>query len=170
MESTSHLRVLLLCIGVRLLNALCTGASVFNPDEYWQSMEVAYKHVWSGGFIPWEYQSHAQLRGFLHPLIFTLLYAALKRLGIDTRWTVAHGPRLLQAIFAGVGDYFLYMLAYRLLGRRGAIWTVSSETMRSLSKSRWFLTNQVFASYSAFLFLHQLVPLLLLDTYSQQFA
>jgi len=36
----------LLCVCFRLLNALCTGASVFNPDEYWQSMEVAYALVW----------------------------------------------------------------------------------------------------------------------------
>lgn len=39
-------RVLCLCIAFRLLNALCTGASAFNPDEYWQSMEVAYALVW----------------------------------------------------------------------------------------------------------------------------
>lgn len=45
-RNMAHQRVLWLCIAFRLLNALCTGASVFNPDEYWQSMEVAYALVW----------------------------------------------------------------------------------------------------------------------------
>jgi len=38
--------VLLACVCFRLLNALCTGQTVFNPDEYWQSLEVAYALVW----------------------------------------------------------------------------------------------------------------------------
>jgi len=127
-----HPRILLLCIIFRILNALCTGQSVFNPDEYWQSMEVAYRAVWSGGFLAWEYQSHAQLRGILHPAIFALLYAALKLLGWDSTWMVSTSPRLLQALFAGVGDYYLYLLASRLLGRVGARWTLF------LSLTSWF--------------------------------
>jgi hypothetical protein len=39
-------RILALCLLFRLVNALCTGSSVFNPDEYWQSLEVAYAQVW----------------------------------------------------------------------------------------------------------------------------
>ena len=31
----------------------------------------------------------------------------------------AHGPRLLEAVFAGLGDYFLFRLARRLLGDSG---------------------------------------------------
>jgi hypothetical protein len=42
----------------------------------------------SGGFLPWEYQQHAQLRGALHPTLFAALYQTLKWLGIDTQWSV----------------------------------------------------------------------------------
>lgn len=42
----------------------------------------------SGGFLPWEFQPHAQIRGALHPLIFTLYYAIINIFGIDTRWAV----------------------------------------------------------------------------------
>lgn len=36
----------------------------------------------------------------------------------------ATAPRLLQAVFAGVGDYSLYLLARRLFGKSAAKWTV----------------------------------------------
>lgn len=45
----------------------------------------------------------------------------------------AHGPRFVQAIFAGVGDYFLYLLADRLIGRRGAFWTVTQHNSHSIA-------------------------------------
>lgn len=86
----------------------------------------------SGGFIPWEFQPHAALRGALHPLLFSTLYAALKLLHVDSAWMVANAPRLLQALFAGVGEYALYLLARRLSGERGARWTVSATTIAAL--------------------------------------
>lgn len=39
----------------------------------------------------------------------------------------ATAPRLLQALFAGVGDYSLYLLALRLFGKSGAKWTVRAH-------------------------------------------
>jgi hypothetical protein len=96
-------------------------------------MEVAYQHVWPGGFIPWEFQQHAKIRGFTHPLLFVAFYALLKHTGMDSTWMVANGPRLVQALFAGVGDYYLYRLGFRLLGgRAGARWTLF------LSCVNWF--------------------------------
>lgn len=44
--SIMSLRVLNLCLCARLLSAMATGQSAFNPDEYWQSMELAYSAVW----------------------------------------------------------------------------------------------------------------------------
>jgi hypothetical protein len=38
--------VLAWCLLSRLANALLTGESAFNPDEHWQSTEVAYALVW----------------------------------------------------------------------------------------------------------------------------
>ncbi|ETV77912.1 hypothetical protein, variant [Aphanomyces astaci] len=43
--------------------------------------------------------------------MFALLYKALQLLNLDTAWTVAYGPRILQGIVTVVTDVFLYKLA-----------------------------------------------------------
>jgi hypothetical protein len=130
--SSSLLGVALLCLSVRLLSALTSGLTVFNPDEYWQSLEVAYARVWNGGFIPWEFQAHARIRGWTHPALFGVLYWLLHVLRLDTTWSIAVAPRLLQALFAAGGDMALFLLARRLFGRRAATWTLF------LSLCSWF--------------------------------
>lgn len=47
--------VALLC---RLLNALCSRA-FFQPDEYWQNLEVAHKWIYGYGYQTWEWRSLA---------------------------------------------------------------------------------------------------------------
>lgn len=84
-------------------------------------------HPCSGGFIPWEFQSHAQIRGWLHPALFAGLYQLLRWGGLDNAWSVAVAPRLLQGVFAGIGDCCLFLLARRLQGASAAKWTVSNN-------------------------------------------
>jgi GPI mannosyltransferase 3 len=70
----------------------------------------------------WEWLPGAQIRGFLHPLIFAALYKLLALVQLDTAWAVAHGPKLLQSIGAAVCDYYTHGLALKLFGRDTAAW------------------------------------------------
>ncbi|RHY30808.1 hypothetical protein DYB32_004009 [Aphanomyces invadans] len=63
----------------RVFNALFVR-TYFNPDEFWQSSEVAHHMVFGYGYLTWEWQPHAQLRGYAHPAIFALLYKSLQLL------------------------------------------------------------------------------------------
>lgn len=90
----------------RLLNACCSGA-FFQPDEYWQSLEVAHRLAHGYGFatwewrtrkpaIPWDWQDVARtggqggIRSPLYPAIFVPLYCILDYLGIR------NGPLLVR--------------------------------------------------------------------------
>ena len=99
----------------------------FNPDEPWQSLEVAYSVVWPPyGHRTWEWTPTARIRGWAHVLPFVAFYRALRALHVDTAFTVAYGPRLLQAVLVAVADAHFYRLAVRLIGEQAARWAVSS--------------------------------------------
>lgn len=93
---------------VRILEGLLLRTA-FNPDEHWQANEVAHHLVFGDSVKPralltWEWLPGSELRGWAHPGIFALLYKILAIVGLDSRWMVAWGPRILQSIFAAVGD------------------------------------------------------------------
>lgn len=106
----------------RLLNSLVVQ-TMFNPDEYWQSLEVAHRMVFGYGYATWEWQE-AQLRGYTHPLMFAIVFKALQVLRLDSPWAVVVAPRLLQGSIAAVGDAYLYLLARRVAGARAGQWAL----------------------------------------------
>uniref|UniRef100_K3W7V1 Mannosyltransferase n=1 Tax=Globisporangium ultimum (strain ATCC 200006 / CBS 805.95 / DAOM BR144) TaxID=431595 RepID=K3W7V1_GLOUD len=112
-----------LVVGFRVWNALFVRTA-FNPDEFWQSTEVAHRMVFGYGHLTWEWQSDAKIRGFAHPGLFVLLYKALALLNLDSRWAVAYGPRILQGLLSALNDYFLYRLACVYFDRRSAKWAL----------------------------------------------
>lgn len=122
-------RLLLGCIAFRLINALVLQTT-FNPDEYWQSVEVAHRIVFGYGHLTWEWSRG--IRSYIHPLIFAGLYKVLELLKMDTRWLVVKAPRLLQAVFAASGDYYLYRLARHYWGEHAARWAIFCQL------SNWF--------------------------------
>lgn len=78
---------LLLVVGLLLFFRVLNGFVVqtyFDPDEYWQSLEVAHHSVFGYGFLTWEWQATSKLRGFFHPSLFAILYKILQVLGWDT--------------------------------------------------------------------------------------
>ena len=88
----------------RCFNALVL-ATYFNPDEYWQSLEMAHTMAFGCGAEPtWEWQPNAQLRGYLHPFIFAVLFKLLQVTRLDSRLLVIAVPRLFQGILAAVCD------------------------------------------------------------------
>ncbi|CAI5726728.1 unnamed protein product [Peronospora effusa] len=112
-----------LVVGFRIWNALFVRTS-FNPDEYWQSTEVAHRLVFGYGYLTWEWQKDAQLRGFAHPGLFAGLYKLLKLLNLDSRWAVAYGPRLFQGVLSAANDFCLYKLAHNYMDAKAAKWTL----------------------------------------------
>lgn len=88
------LKVILLAIAVRVLIALATQ-TYFQPDEYYQSLEVAHHLVYGYGHLTWEWLTPKPIRSIFYPLLNVPIYAALKLLGLDdTRFLVCTCPGL----------------------------------------------------------------------------
>ncbi|KAK4049576.1 glycosylphosphatidylinositol anchor biosynthesis [Microbotryomycetes sp. JL201] len=83
----------------RVFNAV-VSRSFFQPDEYWQSLEVAHEAVFSYGFKTWEWRStpnsdamrglnavlnggRGGIRSAVHPMLFVPLLWSLKVLELD---------------------------------------------------------------------------------------
>ncbi|EPX72035.1 pig-B [Schizosaccharomyces octosporus yFS286] len=95
----------------------------FQPDEFYQSLEVAHHLVFGYGFLTWEWRN--SIRSGLHPLIFACLYQLLKLLGWDSNYTVMlSAPRILQGTFSAILDYATYQFALHRYGSRAARWTL----------------------------------------------
>lgn len=73
-------RLLLVLIGIRIFNAL-TITTFFQPDEYYQALEPAWRAVFGYGELTWEWREG--IRGFLYPSIFASLWWILKTLGVQ---------------------------------------------------------------------------------------
>ncbi|XP_074643066.1 GPI alpha-1,2-mannosyltransferase 3-like [Tubulanus polymorphus] len=108
-------------IVVRLINAMMIQTS-FVPDEYWQSLEVAHRSAFGYGYLTWEWR--VGLRGYSYPLIFTFIYKLLAIFKIDNRLLLIKLPKILQALFAGVGDLYLYRFSRRISNQATAQWSL----------------------------------------------
>ena len=95
----------------RLVNGWLVKSS-FDPDEYWQSMEVAHHFSFGYGHLTWEWSE--RIRGTLHPLIFSGIYSTLQWVGGDGGWAVQWAPRFFQCFLLSIQDILVYLLAIRL--------------------------------------------------------
>jgi phosphatidylinositol glycan class B len=77
---------------VCLLAALCAFRSLntllcrtfFQPDEYWQTLEVAHQLVFGYGYLTWEWRLEpGPIRSPLVPLFYSLPYWLLDSLRLD---------------------------------------------------------------------------------------
>ncbi|CAB4434386.1 unnamed protein product [Rhizophagus irregularis] len=100
-------RLLSCLILFRIINAIFTK-TYFNPDEYWQSVEVAHYLVFGYGYLTWEWKE--KIRSIAHPLLFATLYKNLAILGLDKGNLFIYAPRIFQAVFAGIGDLYTYKM------------------------------------------------------------
>ena len=80
-------RLILVAVFTRLVIALATQ-TFFQPDEYFQSLEVAHKLVYGYGHLTWEWLAPAPIRSILYPSLNAPIYYVLKAAGLD-------GTRLL---------------------------------------------------------------------------
>ncbi|KAK1265455.1 hypothetical protein QJS04_geneDACA011465 [Acorus gramineus] len=126
----SEKRVLALCLAFRATNAMFVQ-TYFNPDEHWQSLEVAHRIAFGYGHLTWEWKKG--IRSYLHPLIFASLYKILAFFGLDITLIMVKAPRLLQSFFSAFGDLYLYKLSCLIFNESVAQWALFSQL------ANWFM-------------------------------
>jgi len=105
--------ILWISITFRVFNSLVVKTS-FNPDEYWQSLEVAHDLAFGYGYKTWEWNSKWRIRSWLHPVMFSILYRILALFRYDTPWLVAYAPRIFQGVIAGITDWSWFRASSKL--------------------------------------------------------
>ncbi|KAK6942377.1 GPI mannosyltransferase [Dillenia turbinata] len=123
-------RVFTVCLVFRLVNSLLVQ-TYFNPDEHWQGPEVAHRLVFGYGHLTWEWKKG--IRSYVHPMPFAFLYKVLAIFHLDTPWFMMRTPRLLQSIFAAIGDFYSYKYSDVLFGHHVAQWVLFSQF------TNWFM-------------------------------
>lgn len=94
--------MLRLLVAVHVLAALAASRTFFQPDEYWQSLEIAHRWVFGYGYRTWEWTA-APIRSAVYPATLVPLYAALRAVRADTiPWVMV---RRCVAANAGNGAY-----------------------------------------------------------------
>ena len=128
----------------RCLTSLCLR-TYFNPDEPWQSLEVALSYASPPlGHRTWEWQPAARIRSHAHVAPFILLYQLLHAIPpfLQSHSLYLHSPRLLQSLLVAAADVRLYALAARLWGEPAARWALLCY------ECNWFLCYAMTRTYS----------------------
>ena len=68
--------------GYRIILALLTR-SIFQPDEFFQSLEVAHNVVFGYGKLTWEWQHNVAIRSIVYPALYAPVYWILRVTGLD---------------------------------------------------------------------------------------
>jgi phosphatidylinositol glycan class B len=129
----------------RIVIALFVMRSADAPDEWYQSVEVAYLTVFGKGELTWEWREG--IRSFLYPMPFAVVFWILKTLGLDTAWTIFAIPRIIAGITCGTLDWAMYSVAKKYMYPT----VMSSHVAFLMSLTAWYtafigcrtLTNSV---------------------------
>ncbi|TFK42364.1 Alg9-like mannosyltransferase family-domain-containing protein [Crucibulum laeve] len=138
LSSTAYLSIL-----VRVIVALCTR-TVFQPDEYFQSLEPAYQIVFGYGHLTWEWLAPKPIRSILYPALNVPIYWLLKISGLADAgalgdWLLILLPKVLHGLFASAADIWLCELTRLVLGNvyvSTALFLSLSSFFNALSLSR----------------------------------
>ena len=104
-----------LIIGFRVWNAI-TVCTSFDPDEYWQSMEIAHNNVFGYGYKTWEWEQEWKVRSWVYPGIISWIYWILKILRLDSYEAIIYAPKILHGILTGINDIITYQTAVNWFG------------------------------------------------------
>ncbi|KAJ3002335.1 hypothetical protein NUW54_g5903 [Trametes sanguinea] len=75
-----HLPLVALAIRIGIALATCT---FFQPDEYYQSLEVAHHLVFGYGQLTWEWLAPNPIRSIIYPALNVPIYWLLKVFHLD---------------------------------------------------------------------------------------
>ncbi|KAJ0116485.1 hypothetical protein J7T55_007465 [Diaporthe amygdali] len=151
--SISPLQVVTGLFLLRTLNALCTGRTFFQPDEYFQALEPAWNLAFgahSGAWLTWEWQYH--LRSSLHPALFAVAYAAADKVMAILLFMPALKasvlvllPKLVQACLAMLADFYTWQLAEKVYGQGSrSAWSALCVTV--LNPWQWYCSARTFSN------------------------
>ncbi|POR36063.1 GPI mannosyltransferase 3 [Tolypocladium paradoxum] len=137
---------------IRLINAWWI-ATFFQPDEFFQSLEPAWRLAFgppSGAWLTWEW--HYQLRSSLHPALFSAAYMVADKLssllpaGNVLRTAIVMGaPKVLQAGIAGLGDWYTWQLAVNIYGS-GSNASFFALCLQIFSPWQWYVSTRTFSN------------------------
>ncbi|KAK6334110.1 glycosylphosphatidylinositol anchor biosynthesis [Orbilia brochopaga] len=146
--ASSTATIFLVVFGIRLLNSL-TLSTFFQPDEYFQSLEVAAS--WrqnSPGYVTWEW--HHALRSVLYPRIFHGTYflvdalaQAFKLSSLTHAELLVVAPKIAGAFIAAVGDVYTGRLAQKLWGDEAGNYAL---LLSLCSAWNWFCSARTFSN------------------------
>ncbi|KAI0723981.1 Alg9-like mannosyltransferase family-domain-containing protein [Cerioporus squamosus] len=128
----------LLAIATRVVIALATR-TFFQPDEYYQSLEVAHHAVFGFGQLTWEWLSPKPIRSVVYPALNIPVYWLLKVLSLDDTVALIWGPKILHGLIAAATDIWLVRLTRRVAGERyvtAAFYLSLTSFFHGLSLSR----------------------------------
>ncbi|KAI1393757.1 glycosyltransferase family 22 protein [Hypoxylon trugodes] len=135
----------------RLINALCVR-TFFQPDEYFQALEPAWRMAFggnSGAWLTWEWEH--QLRSSVHPAVFAFGYYVVQNFGGSNMAPqvmaklLLVAPKVLQTGFATLSDWYSWRLAEKLYGRgSAAAWSVLLTTL--LNPWQWYTSTRTFSN------------------------
>ncbi|KAJ9155040.1 Mannosyltransferase [Pleurostoma richardsiae] len=149
----AHTRdILTVLLALRFVNALCIR-TFFQPDEYFQALEPAWKIAFgpdSGAWLTWEWQYH--LRSSLHPALFGVAYMIVDKIlelfqafSPFRAFILSFLPKILQSVFAGLGDFYTWKLAEKIYGQQSraasaALW------LTILNPWQWYCSTRTFSN------------------------
>ncbi|KZT09622.1 glycosyltransferase family 22 protein [Laetiporus sulphureus 93-53] len=106
-----------LALAVRIGIALATR-TFFQPDEFFQSLEVAHHLVFGYGHLTWEWLSSKPIRSIVYPMLNVPVYWLLKVSGLDQTSMLIWAPKILHGALAACTDIWLCELTRKALGER----------------------------------------------------
>ncbi|KAK4196133.1 family 22 putative glycosyltransferase [Triangularia verruculosa] len=144
--------ILSVLLAFRFINSLFVK-TFFQPDEYFQALEPAWKMAFgegSGAWMTWEWEY--QLRSSLHPAIFGAAYklaetvmSAMHLFPPFTASMLVALPGALQSVFAALGDFYTWKLAMDIYGRESyAPWAALWMTV--LNPWQWYVSTRTFSN------------------------
>ncbi|KAF3920658.1 hypothetical protein ABW21_db0206620 [Orbilia brochopaga] len=146
--SANWATVFLVVLGIRLLNSL-TISTFFQPDEYFQSLELAAS--WresSPGYVTWEW--HHALRSVLYPRVFSAVYSIVDGLTRALRLSASTNadllvvaPKVVGAFTAAIGDVYTGRLAQKLWGNEAGNYALLFSVC---SAWNWFCSVRTFSN------------------------
>ncbi|KAK2062455.1 Alg9-like mannosyltransferase [Colletotrichum caudatum] len=134
---------------IRLLNAWWV-LTFFQPDEYFQALEPAWRMAFgegSGAWITWEWRN--QLRSSLHPALFAAVYyladLIARPLPFARPWLLLAAPKAAQALIAAASDWYTWQLAVKIYGADSSVsWFALFMSM--FSPFQWYCSTRTFSN------------------------
>ncbi|WVF66298.1 hypothetical protein IAT40_001038 [Kwoniella sp. CBS 6097] len=117
----------------------------FQPDEFYQTFEVAHHKVFGYGYLTWEWNDlppstsaqalspssaagvgwdgwwertvvGGRMRGWIWPSLFVGVYKLLQATKLDHTELIVIAPRIIGVLVASLTDWYTYHLSHKLLG------------------------------------------------------